>query len=156
MIDSLFRRTLVSLAFGAASLGASLAHAQTPVAGNGTLTAAIVPNYPPFRSDRFLIPANSCQPRVWRSIAWCIVGSCADARGGQRHAHGRYRAELSAVQIGTIPYSGELLSASRLAQHRLVHRWLMRRRPWRATARSRPLSCRTIRRSNTRTRQPMN
>jgi polar amino acid transport system substrate-binding protein len=48
MIDSLFRRTLVSLAFGAASLGASLAHAQTPVAGNGTLTAAIVPNYPPF------------------------------------------------------------------------------------------------------------
>ncbi len=48
MIDSLFRRTLVSLAFGAVSLGASLAHAQTPVAGNGTLTAAIVPNYPPF------------------------------------------------------------------------------------------------------------
>src|SRR5258707_13369070 len=48
MIDSLFRRTLVSLAFGAISLAASLAHAQTPVAGNGTLTAAIVANYPPF------------------------------------------------------------------------------------------------------------
>ena len=48
MIDSLFRRTLVTFVFGAVTLAASVAHAQTPVAGKGTLTAAIVPNYPPF------------------------------------------------------------------------------------------------------------
>jgi polar amino acid transport system substrate-binding protein len=48
MIDSLLRRTLVTFACGVVTLAASLAHAQTPVAGKGTLTAAIVPNYPPF------------------------------------------------------------------------------------------------------------
>jgi polar amino acid transport system substrate-binding protein len=48
MINSLFRLTLVTFVFGAVTLAASVAHAQTPVAGKGTLTAAIVPNYPPF------------------------------------------------------------------------------------------------------------
>ncbi|AME25804.1 MULTISPECIES: ABC transporter substrate-binding protein [Burkholderiaceae] len=48
MIDSLFRRTLGGFLVGAVMLSASFAHAQTPVGGKGTLTAAIVPNYPPF------------------------------------------------------------------------------------------------------------
>jgi polar amino acid transport system substrate-binding protein len=48
MIDSLFRRTVGGFLLGAVALTASFAHAQTPVGGKGTLTAAIVPNYPPF------------------------------------------------------------------------------------------------------------
>lgn len=52
MIDSLFRRTVGCFMFGAMTLAVTLtapfAHAQAPVGGKGTLTAAIVPNYPPF------------------------------------------------------------------------------------------------------------